>query len=90
MVAGVSLVRYSYESTGVEELYQLLSEEVQSRHSRLDSLAWLLSGSEKELFLSEIGSKGECHCRDLITLQPRFICTVTDHISPPFPTTVSR
>ena len=90
VVAGVSLVRYSYESTGVEELYQLLSEEVQSRHSRLDSLAWLLSGSEKELFLSEIGSKGECHCRDLITLQLRFICTVTDHISPPFPTTVSR
>ena len=37
----------SYESTGVEDLYQLLSEEVQSQHSRLDSLAWLLSGSEK-------------------------------------------
>ena len=37
----------SYESTGVEDLYQLLSEEVQSQHCKLDSLAWLLSGSEK-------------------------------------------
>ena len=37
----------SYESTGVEDLYQLLSEEVQSQHYKLDSLAWLLSGSEK-------------------------------------------
>ena len=40
-------VCYSYESTGVEDLYQLLSEEVQSQHCKLDSLAWLLSGSEK-------------------------------------------
>ena len=58
----------SYESTGVEDLYQLLSEEVQSQHCKLDSLAWLLSGSEKELFLCEIGSKAGCLSSSEITI----------------------
>ena len=49
----------SYESTGVEDLYQLLSEEVQSQHCKLDSLAWLLSGSEKVGRLSNVKLKPE-------------------------------
>ena len=53
----ITTINISYESTGVEDLYQLLAEEVQSQNCKLDSLAWLLSGSEKELFLCEIGSK---------------------------------
>ena len=58
----------SYESTGVEDLYQLLAEEVQSQNRKLDSLAWLLSGSEKELFLCEIGSKAGCLSSSEITI----------------------
>ena len=49
-----NIMSASYESTGVEDLYQLLSEEVQSQHCKLDSLAWLLSGSEKVGRLSNV------------------------------------
>ena len=51
------LYSFSYESTSIEDLYQLLYEEVEQLKSKVDHLAFLLSGSEKELFLCEIGTK---------------------------------
>ena len=41
------VTRYSYESTSVEDLYQLVAEETLQHKRRLDNLAFLLSGSEK-------------------------------------------
>ena len=55
LLPGVRLIRYSYESTGLEELTQLLLEQV--RETRVLSVAILLNGSEKELFLCEDGAK---------------------------------
>ena len=55
LLPGVTLVRYSYESTGLEELTQLLLD--QAKESRILSVAFLLNGSEKELFLCEVGAK---------------------------------
>ena len=55
LLPGVRLVRYSYESTGLEELIQLLVEQVGD--TKVLSMGFLLNGSEKELFLCEVGSK---------------------------------
>ena len=40
-------LHFSYESTSVEDLFQLVLEEVQHQKAKIDSLAFLLSGSEK-------------------------------------------
>ena len=45
------VTRYSYESTSVEDLYQLVAEETLQHKRRLDNLAFLLSGSEKVVLL---------------------------------------
>ena len=37
----------SYESTSVEDLFQLVLEEVQHQNTKIENLAFLLSGSEK-------------------------------------------
>ena len=37
----------SYESTSLEDLYQLILEEVQHQKAKVENLAFLLSGSEK-------------------------------------------
>ena len=37
----------SYESTSVEDLFQLVLEEVQHQNMKIENLAFLLSGSEK-------------------------------------------
>ena len=55
LLPGVKIIRYSYESTGLEELSQLLMEQV--RNEKALSVALLLNGSEKELFLCEVGAK---------------------------------
>ena len=41
----------SYESTSVEDLFQLVLEEVQHQTTKIENLAFLLSGSEKVNFL---------------------------------------
>ena len=53
--ASVSCCRYSYESTSLEELSELLTE--QEAGGRVSSVAFLLNGSETELFLCEEGAK---------------------------------
>ena len=40
----------SYESTSVEDLFQLVLEEVQHQNMKIENLAFLLSGSEKVNF----------------------------------------
>ena len=66
-------ILWSYESTSVEDLYQLIYEEIQQHKAKVDYLSFVLSGSEKvidgsrskiwfstfdqELFLCEIGTK---------------------------------
>ena len=47
MIMTTIVTRYSYESTSVEDLYQLVAEETLQHKRRLDNLAFLLSGSEK-------------------------------------------
>ena len=47
MIMITIVTRYSYESTSVEDLYQLVAEETLQHKRRLDNLAFLLSGSEK-------------------------------------------
>ena len=64
----------------MEDLYQLLSEEVQSQQSRLESLAWLLSGSEK---VRRTNISLECymlHCRSCssVRLEVRQDCRCHD------------
>ena len=52
MIIIITIVtRYSYESTSVEDLYQLVAEETLQHKRRLDNLAFLLSGSEKVVLL---------------------------------------
>ena len=41
------MILWSYESTSVEDLYQLIYEEIQQHKSKVDYLSFLLSGSEK-------------------------------------------
>ena len=47
--------RYSYETTSLEELAELLRE--QEAGGRVGAVAFLLNGSETELFLCEEGAK---------------------------------
>ena len=55
MIMITIVTRYSYESTSVEDLYQLVAEETLQHKRRLDNLAFLLSGSEKvELLYAEL------------------------------------
>ena len=51
MIMITIVTRYSYESTSVEDLYQLVAEETLQHKRRLDNLAFLLSGSEKVVLL---------------------------------------
>ena len=51
MIMITFVTRYSYESTSVEDLYQLVAEETLQHKRRLDNLAFLLSGSEKVVLL---------------------------------------
>ena len=44
----------SYESTSVEDLFQLVLEEVQHQNTKIENLAFLLSGSEKVNFLTRL------------------------------------
>ena len=44
----------SYESTSVEDLYQLIFEEVQHQKSKIEYLAFILSGSEKVKYFENI------------------------------------